>query len=83
MLILSRKVDEVITIGDTIRIKVLAVHEGQVKLGIDAPKDVKVFRSEVYEQIQQQNTQAMKTSKSTAQKAAGLLKQVRRKSKDK
>ncbi len=83
MLILSRKVDEVITIGDTIRIKVLAVHEGQVKLGIDAPKDVKVFRSEVYELIQRQNMQAMKTSKSTAQKAAGLLKQVRRKSKDK
>ncbi|MBI3578556.1 MAG: carbon storage regulator CsrA [Ignavibacteriales bacterium] len=82
MLILSRKVDEVITIGDTIRIKVLAVHEGQVKLGIDAPKDVKVFRSEVYELIQRQNMQAMKTSKSTAQKAAGLLKQVRRKSKD-
>lgn len=83
MLILSRKVDEVITIGDTIRIKVLAVHDGQVKLGIDAPKDVKVFRSEVYEQIQRQNAQAMKTSKSTAQKAAGLLKHVRRKSKDK
>lgn len=76
MLILSRKIDEVITIGDAVRIKVLAVHDGQVKLGIDAPKDVKIFRAEVYEQIQRENAQAMKTSKVAAQKAAGMLKKT-------
>ncbi|MBI3585718.1 MAG: carbon storage regulator CsrA [Ignavibacteriales bacterium] len=82
MLILSRKIDEVIIIGDAVRIKVLAVHDGQVKLGIDAPKDVKIFRAEVYEQIQRQNAQAMKTSKSAAQKAAGVLKKTHLKGKD-
>lgn len=77
MLILSRKIDEEILIGDSIRIKVLAVHDGQVKIGIEAPKNVKVFRTEVYNLILQQNTEAVKASKATAQKVADALKKSR------
>lgn len=75
MLILTRKLEESIRIGDTITIKVLAVSDGQVKLGIDAPKDLKVHRSEVYEEIQRLNREAAKTSKTDVSSAAAALKQ--------
>ncbi|WP_249650523.1 carbon storage regulator CsrA [Lysinibacillus sp. D4A3_S15] len=55
MLVLSRKKDESIMIGDQIEIKILAVEGEQIKLGIVAPKTVKVHRSEVFEAIQAQN----------------------------
>ena len=51
MLILTRKQEEVIMIGDDIEIKVLGVHHGRVKLGIKAPKDVPVHREEIYKLI--------------------------------
>ena len=47
MLILMRKEGEIITIGEDIQIKVLAVQGGKVRLGIEAPKDVSVNREEV------------------------------------
>lgn len=49
-------------IGDHIEVKVLAVEGDQVKLGIVAPKSVKVHRSEVFEAIQEQNKEALNTS---------------------
>lgn len=58
MLVLSRKKDESIMIGDQIEIKILSVEGEQVKIGIVAPKNVKVYRSEVYEIIQNENKQA-------------------------
>jgi carbon storage regulator len=64
MLVLSRKKDESIMIGDQIELKILSVEGDQVKLGIIAPKNVKVYRSEVYESIQQQNKEALNVSKS-------------------
>jgi len=64
MLVLSRKKDESIMIGDQIELKVLSVDGDQVKLGIVAPKSVKVYRTEVYESIQQQNKEALNVSKS-------------------
>jgi len=64
MLVLSRKKDESIMIGDQIELKILSVDGEQVKLGIVAPKDVKVYRSEVYESIQQQNKESLNISKS-------------------
>ena len=51
-------------IGDQIELKVLSVDGDQVKLGIVAPKSVKVYRTEVYESIQQQNKEALNVSKS-------------------
>jgi carbon storage regulator len=52
MLILTRRVGEVIKIGDHITVTVLGVKGNQVRLGVGAPKDVAVHREEVYERIQ-------------------------------
>ncbi|MEY9979966.1 carbon storage regulator CsrA [Lysinibacillus sp. RC79] len=62
MLVLSRKKDESIMIGDHIEIKILAVEGEQIKLGIVAPRTVKVHRSEVFEAIQAQNKEALSAS---------------------
>ncbi|GLC87829.1 carbon storage regulator CsrA [Lysinibacillus piscis] len=62
MLVLSRKKGESIIIGDQIEVKILAVEGEQVKLGIVAPKSVKVHRSEVFEAIQEQNKEALTAS---------------------
>ncbi len=51
MLILLRHVDEEIMIGDNIRIKVTGIHGSLVYLGITAPKEVKIFRKEIYDKI--------------------------------
>lgn len=59
MLVLTRKKGETIMIGDQIEVKVISVDGDQVKLGIVAPKSVKVYRSEVFEAIQQQNKEAL------------------------
>ena len=58
MLILSRKVNESIIIGDQIEISIVDIKGDQAKLGIKAPKNVKVYRFEVYEAIQQENKAA-------------------------
>ena len=58
MLILSRKVDEKIKIGNDISIQIIGIAGDQVKIGVDAPKTVKVFRQEVYDDIQRQNKEA-------------------------
>lgn len=53
MLVLKRKLDEKIVIGDDITIMVLEIRGDSVKLGIEAPKDVAVHRQEIYDAIQQ------------------------------
>jgi carbon storage regulator len=58
MLILSRRVNEKIVIGDDIVVSVVEVRGDQVKLGIDAPRNVKVFRQEVFDAIQEENKKA-------------------------
>ena len=58
MLVLTRKLNEVIAIDDHIKIKVLSIKGKQVRLGILAPKETKIHREEVYLSIQQQNTAA-------------------------
>ena len=54
MLILTRRVGETVTIGDNVRVTVLGVKGNQVRLGIDAPKDVAVHREEIFERIRQE-----------------------------
>lgn len=58
MLALSRKKNEAIVINNNIEITILEVKGDQVKLGINAPKEVPVYRKEVYLQIQQANTES-------------------------
>ncbi|MBP5359716.1 MAG: carbon storage regulator CsrA [Treponema sp.] len=58
MLILSRKVDEKIKIGNDITLTIIEIHGELVKIGVEAPKNVKVFRQEVYEAIQAENKAA-------------------------
>lgn len=58
MLILTRKLGESIQIGDDIRITFLDIKGKQLRIGIDAPKEVMVHREEVYRMIQDQNLQA-------------------------
>ncbi len=62
MLILSRKKNESIIINDNIEISVVEIKGDQIKLGIKAPRSVKVFRQEVYLAIQEANKEAVKTS---------------------
>ena len=49
MLILTRKVGEAIRIGEVVTVRVLEVRGGQVRLGVDAPTDVRIFREEIYQ----------------------------------
>lgn len=58
MLVLTRKRDESIMIGDDVRIVVVDVQGDQVKLGIDAPRRIPVHREEVYREIQEENRRA-------------------------
>ena len=59
MLVLTRKLGENIRIGDSVKITVLEVRSGQVKLGIEAPPEVKVHREEIYARIQEENRKAL------------------------
>lgn len=59
MLALSRKKQEALVINNNIEITVIDIKGDQVKLGISAPKDVSVYRKEVYLQIQEANKEAM------------------------
>ncbi|MEE0998353.1 MAG: carbon storage regulator CsrA [Treponemataceae bacterium] len=58
MLILSRKINEKICIGGNITLTIIDVKGDQVKVGVEAPKEVKVFRQEVYDAIQKENKAA-------------------------
>ncbi len=61
MLVLTRKPNEAIMIGDDIEITILSVEGEQIKLGINAPKNVDIHRKEIYLSIQQENREASKT----------------------
>ena len=58
MLILSRKQNETIRIGDDISLRIISVDGGTVKIGIDAPLSISVHRGEVYARIQEENRMA-------------------------
>jgi len=60
MLVLSRKKNESIMIGDTIEIKVIAVEGDTVRIGVEAPRNVEVFRKEIFDAIQEENRMATK-----------------------
>jgi carbon storage regulator len=64
MLILTRKTNEKIKIGNEITLSIIEIKGEQVKIGVEAPKEVKVFRQEVFNAIQQENRAAATTQES-------------------
>lgn len=53
MLILTRQIGEILMIGNDVSVKILGVRGGQVKIGIDAPREVEIYRDEIYWQIKE------------------------------
>lgn len=58
MLVLSRRKNESIHIGGNIKVIILDISGDTIKLGIDAPRNIEIFRSEVFRAIQEENQQA-------------------------
>ncbi len=71
MLILTRRVGETLMIGDDVTVTVLGVKGNQVRIGINAPKDIAVHREEIYERIK--NEQAEKPKPTVDSGSAGLM----------
>lgn len=74
MLVLTRKLGESIAIDDHIKIRVVQIKGKQVRLGIEAPKDTKIHREEVYVAIQEQNQQSAGATSDKSRAIAKLLK---------
>jgi carbon storage regulator len=62
MLILSRKINEKIMIGDDISVSIIEIRGDQIRIGVDAPKSVKVFRQEVFDAIKAENKAAAQST---------------------
>jgi len=62
MLILSRKLEEAIWLGDNIKVKIMGIEKGAVKLGIEAPSDITILRQELKEAVADTNKQSSSTS---------------------
>jgi carbon storage regulator len=76
MLVLTRKVGEKLLIGDDVTISIVEVNRGNVRIGVEAPRNVSVLRFEVYERIQEENLTASRASSATdIQQAAALWRQ--------
>jgi carbon storage regulator len=74
MLVLTRKPNQSIMIGDDIEIAVLSITGAQIRLGIQAPRDIAVFRKEIYLEIQQQR---LETDASAGAEVDDALKRLR------
>ncbi|HWD69069.1 MAG TPA: carbon storage regulator CsrA [Solirubrobacteraceae bacterium] len=72
MLVLTRKSNQSIMIGDDIEVSVLAIVGEKVRIGIQAPRDVPVFRKEVYLEIQDEQRDAIKPHEAVAEVDAAL-----------
>ncbi|ANA41233.1 MULTISPECIES: carbon storage regulator CsrA [Geobacter] len=73
MLVLTRKMGEVVTIGDSIRIKVVEMKGNQVRLGIEAPNDLRIYREEIYLKVQRENQIAASWNLADLEKAVTCL----------
>jgi carbon storage regulator len=76
VLVLTRKVGEKINIGDDIVLSVLEINRGNVRLGIDAPRSVKVFRQEVYERIKEENLASSQGTPTRIAEASRLWREI-------
>ncbi len=75
MLVLTRKPGEKIKIGDDIVISVLDVGKGNVRIGIDAPRNITVMRDELFQRILQENVESSKRTSGDVLEASKLLRQ--------
>lgn len=75
MLVLTRKINESINIGHDVEVFVVEIKDDHVKIGIKAPKDVPVYRQEIYKSIIDENSLAAAASKADLQSASELLTQ--------
>ncbi|MCF8009853.1 MAG: carbon storage regulator CsrA [Clostridiales bacterium] len=73
MLVLSRKKNQEIMLGDDIKVTILETGEDFVKIGIDAPKDLTILRSELYKEVKQENLSAASGDKNAVDKLKGFL----------
>ena len=74
MLILTRKKDEAIRLGEDIRIVLVQIKGGQVRLGIECPSHMRVLREELYEAVRQENLKALSIDPSQIQSLSRELK---------
>ena len=74
MLVLTRKKNESIMLGVDIKITILEINDESIKIGIDAPKELTVLRSEVYRKVEMENTMAVKVGRSNLE----LLRQLKK-----
>ncbi len=79
MLVLTRKIGERIRIGDDIVVNVLEVSKGSVRIGIEAPKQIPIYRSEVYERILEENIRASKGKMSDIEEIANFWRERNKK----
>lgn len=68
MLVITRKKGESILIGDDIEISVSKIEDGSVKLAIKAPKEMTILRKELFQEVENENKQAMNINKETLDK---------------
>ena len=72
MLILTRKLDEEIVIDSDVRIKILGLSENQLKIGIEAPQNVKIYRGELFDKIVMEMEEAIKKSSEPVESVSKL-----------
>lgn len=73
MLILTRKVDEKVRIGSDITLTIIELRGGMVRIGIEAPKNVRVYREEVFNAIKSENAQALAASQNALAQLGSFL----------
>ncbi|MCK5162648.1 MAG: carbon storage regulator CsrA [Desulfobacula sp.] len=74
MLVLTRRAEEKIKIGDNIVVSILGIEGSNVKIGIDAPKEITILRMEIFEQIQKENIESAAKKMTDIADAARLIK---------
>ena len=77
VLILTRKVGESIMLGDQVRVVVVDVKGHQVRIGVDAPREMKVYRGEIFDKIQEENNRASRVDAKELKNVANLWSRMR------